>query len=68
MHKKLFYIEKLEKGELKAGEKLDFDDYEIRKSFIYSQHWDDNGTQKDREHLGELMREEYPEVILDVIA
>lgn len=68
MHKKLFYIGKLEKGELKPGEALNFDDYEIRKGFVYSESWDDNGNRQDREHLGELVRKEYPETVLDVKA
>ena len=65
MSKKLFRIEKMQKGQISENETIDFNDYEIRKGFKYLEGFTDNETMKEKEQLGELVRKKYPEVVLD---
>lgn len=64
MSKKLFRIEKMQKGQISENETIDFNDYEIRKGFKYLEGFTDNETMKEKEQLGELVRKKYPEVVL----
>lgn len=66
MSKKLFRIEKIQKGQLAKNEKIDFDNYEIRKGFKLIKGFSDNGSIEEKKSLGELVRSKYPGVVLDL--